>query len=85
MLTHDLIPQRGGKLLEGRVLILNRGGIPIANVLIPGRDEGKHLRSTNVAFKPGTDQVFLTTSGEGGAWIYQFRGLAKGLALFSHQ
>jgi len=72
-------------IFQGRVLILNRGGIPIANVLIPGRDEGKHLRSTNVAFKPGTDQVFLTASGEGGAWIYQFRGLAKGLALFSHQ
>jgi hypothetical protein len=29
--------------------------------------------------------VFLTASGEGGAWIYQFRGLAKGLPLFSHQ
>ena len=72
-------------IFQGRGLILNRAGIPIANVLIPGRDEGKHLRSTNVAFKPGTDQVFLTASGEGGAWIYQFRGLAKGLALFSHQ
>jgi lactonase len=72
-------------IFQGRVLILNRGGIPIANVLIPGRDEGKLLRSTNVAFKPGTDQVFLTASGEGGAWIYQFRGSAKGLPLFSHQ
>jgi len=72
-------------IFQGRVLILNKTGIPIANVLIPGRDEGKYLRSTNVAFKPGTDQVFLTTSGEGGAWIYKFRGLAKGLKLFSHQ
>ena len=72
-------------IFQGRVLILNQAGIPIANVLIPGRDEGKHLVSTNVAFKPGTDQVFLTASGEGGAWIYQFQGLAKGLALFSHQ
>jgi len=43
MLTRDLIPQRGGKLLEGRVLLLSRAGIPIANVLIPGRDEGKHM------------------------------------------
>jgi lactonase len=72
-------------IFQGRALILNKAGIPIANVLIPGRDEGKYLRSTNVAFNPGTDQVFLTTSGEGGAWIYQFRGLAKGLRLFSHQ
>ena len=70
---------------QGRVLILNKGGIPIANVLVPGRDEGKLLRTTNVAFKPGTDEVFLTVSGEGGAWIYKFRGLAEGLKLFSHQ
>jgi len=70
---------------QGRVLILNRMGIPIANVLVPGRDEGKFLRTSNVAFKPGTDEVFLTTSGEGGAWIYKFRGLAEGLRLFSHQ
>ena len=70
---------------HGRVLILNKGGIPIANVLVPGRDDGKLLRTTNVAFKPGTDEVFLTTSGEGGAWIYKFRGLAEGLKLFSHQ
>ncbi len=70
---------------HGRVLILNKGGIPVANVLVPGRDEGKLLRTTNVAFKPGTDEVFLTTSGEGGAWIYKFRGLAAGVKLFSHQ
>ena len=72
-------------IFQGRVLILNKTGIPIANVLIPGRDEGKLLRSTNVAFKPGTDEVYLTTSGDGGAWIYKFHGLAKGLKLFSHQ
>ncbi|MBW2029621.1 MAG: SMP-30/gluconolactonase/LRE family protein [Deltaproteobacteria bacterium] len=72
-------------IFQGRALILSKRGIPIANVLVPGRDEGKHLRSTNVAFKPGTDEVFLTTSGDGGAWIYKFRGLAKGLKLFSHQ
>jgi lactonase len=72
-------------MAQGRVLILNKGGIPIANVLVPGRDDGKLLRTTNVAFKPGTDEVFLTTSGEGGAWIYRFRGVAEGLTLFSHQ
>lgn len=72
-------------IFQGRALILNKTGIPIANVLIPGRENGKLLRSTNVAFKPGTDEVYLTTSGDGGAWIYMFRGLAKGLKLFSHQ
>lgn len=72
-------------VFHGRLVILNNGGIPIAQVLIPGRDEGKLLRTTNVAFKPGTDDVYITASGEGGAWIYKFRGLAQGLKLFSHQ
>ena len=72
-------------IFQGRALILNKAGIPIANVLIPGRDEGKYLRTTNLAFKPGTDEVFITTSGEGGAWIFTFRGLAEGIKLYSHQ
>jgi lactonase len=72
-------------IFQGRVLIMSNTGIPVAQVLIPGRDEGKLLRTTNLAFKPGTDQAFITTSGTGGAWIYKFKGLAKGLKLYSHQ
>jgi lactonase len=72
-------------IFQGRILVLSGTGIPIAQVLIPGRDEGMLLRTTNVAFKPGTDQAYITTSGTGGAWIYRFKGLAKGLTLFSHQ
>lgn len=72
-------------IFQGRAVVLNNRGIPVANVVIPGRDRGKHLITTNVAFKPGTNQAFMTASGEGGAWIYTFRGLAKGLTLYSHQ
>ena len=71
-------------IFQGRALILNKRGVPVANVLIPGRDRGKHLGTTNLAFKPGTNEVFIMAWGEGGAWIYKFRGLAKGLKLFSH-
>jgi lactonase len=70
---------------QGRIVVLNGQGIPIANVVIPGRDEGKLLKTTNLAFKPGTREGYITTSGKGGAWIYKFTGLDKGLALFSHQ
>ena len=70
---------------QGRFLVFNYGGVPIAQVLIPGRDEGKHLITTNLAFKPGTDEVYATVSGKGGAWIYKFKGLAPGLKLYSHQ
>ena len=38
-------------IFQGRVLILNNRGIPVANVLIPDRDQGKHLRTTNVALQ----------------------------------
>ena len=72
-------------IFQGRAVVLNNRGIPVANVVIPGRDRGKHLITTNAAFKPGTNQAFITASGEGGAWIYTFRGLAKGLTLYSHQ
>jgi lactonase len=69
---------------QGRIIVSNALGIPVANVVIPGRDDGKTLATTNLAFKPGTDEGYITTSGIGGAWIFTFRGLAKGLRLFSH-
>ena len=70
---------------QGRVIILNSLGIPVANVVVPERDEGKHLKTSNLAFKPGTSEVYLCASGEGGAWIFKFSGLAEGLPLFSHR
>ncbi|MFC1902241.1 SMP-30/gluconolactonase/LRE family protein, partial [Chloroflexota bacterium] len=70
---------------QGRIIVLNPNGIPVANIIVPGRDEGKYLRTTNLAFKPGTSEGYITLSGEGGAWIYKFQGLAKGLTLYSHQ
>ena len=70
---------------QGRIIVLNRQGIPVANVIIPGRDEGKFLRTSNLAFRPGTAEGYITTSGDGGAWICKFEGLAKGLPLFSHR
>ncbi len=69
---------------QGRVIVSNALGIPVANILIPGRDEGKLLGTSNLAFKPGTDEGYITTSGSGGAWIYTFKGLTRGLNLFSH-
>jgi lactonase len=72
-------------IFQGRAVILNNRGVPIANVVIPGREEGKHLVTSNLAFKPGSDEAYITAGGEGGAWIYKFHGLAEGLRLYSHQ
>jgi len=72
-------------IFQGRAVILNNRGVPIANVVIPGREGAKHLVTPNLAFKPGTNEVYIIAGGEGGAWIYKFRGLAQGLKLYSHQ
>ena len=70
---------------QGRIIVLNARGIPVANVIIPGREDGKYLSTSNLAFRPSTSEGYITTSGEGGGWIYKFKGLAEGLPLFSHQ
>jgi lactonase len=70
---------------QGRIIVLNSLGIPVANVVVPGRDDGRNLRTSNLAIKPGTDEGYLVTSGTAGAWIFKFKALAEGLILFSHQ
>jgi lactonase len=70
---------------QGRFLVLSKTGIPVAQILVPGRDEGKSLLTTNAAFKPGTDQGFITAGGPDGGWVYTFHGLGRALKLFSHQ
>jgi lactonase len=72
-------------VFQGRIEVLSKNGIPVANIIIPGREEGLHLGTTNIAFRPGTDELCLTVWGEGGAWIYTAKGLAKGAALYSHK
>jgi lactonase len=70
---------------QGRIVVLNPKGIPVANVLMPGRDEGMHLAVTNLKFKPGTDEAYATVSGKGGGWVYKFKGLAKAVTMFGDQ
>jgi lactonase len=73
---------------QGRVLALNRNGIPIGQVLLPGREVGHNLRSTSMAMRPGTDEVCIVTSdGDGGqgATIFRARAFAQALPLYSHQ
>jgi lactonase len=56
---------------QGRVLVLSPGGIPIGQILLPGRETGHNLKSASLAFKPGTNEVYIVASdgagGQGGA------------------
>ena len=72
-----------GKPIElGRVLAFNRNGIPIGQVLLPGRDSGHNLASTSMAIRPGTNDLFIVTSdgtGGQGATIFHAKVFAQAL------
>lgn len=60
----------------GRVLVLNSEGTPVANVIIPEREQGSRMMSSNLAIKPGTSEAYLLTAGFGeGSHIYVFETL----------
>jgi lactonase len=71
---------------QGRVLVLNRSGIPIGQVLLPGRDHGHNLQSTSMALRPGTNDLYIVTSdgsGGQGATIFHAKVFAQALRPFS--
>ncbi|EHY93534.1 MULTISPECIES: SMP-30/gluconolactonase/LRE family protein [Staphylococcus] len=66
---------------QGKVLVFNKKGSPIGQILMPGRDQGHMLRSTHPAFIPGTDQLIICANdieNDGGSWIYTVKAFAKG-------
>ncbi len=77
--------------MQGRVLVFNKMGFPIGQILIPGRETGSNLFSSHVAFIPGTDQMIICTSdgpgtpgGKGGR-LFTARGFAKGAQEYQFQ
>ncbi len=67
---------------DGRVLVLNRYGIPVANVIVPGREEGRNLMTPNLVMKHGTKEAYLCVAGSEGSWIYRFEALAEAQVLY---
>lgn len=75
---------------QGRVLVFNKRGYPIGQILMPGRDKGKMLRSTHPQFIPGTNQLIICTNDiennfEGGSMLYTVNGFAKGHESYQFQ
>ena len=60
----------------GRCLILNRSGIPVANVLVSEREAGDCMGTPNLALKPGTSEGYLIGCGARGSWVFKFKTLA---------
>ncbi|HXY74275.1 MAG TPA: SMP-30/gluconolactonase/LRE family protein [Dehalococcoidales bacterium] len=67
---------------HGRVLILDKDGFPLANVLLENRDN--YLGSTAVSIKPGTNEGYVVAAGTSGAAIFRFQALASAITMYSH-
>lgn len=67
---------------QGRILAFNPIGIPIGQVLLPGRDEGHNLASTSLAIDPHSNNLFAVASdmdqGQG-ATIFHAGAFSRGL------
>ena len=68
---------------QGRVLCFNARGIPVRQILLPGREAGKNLLSTSLALSPAGPEMFIVTSNEEKqepAGIFRAGALAPGQA-----
>lgn len=67
---------------QGRVLAFNKNGIPIGQIVLPSREQGKNLLSTSLAIRPGGKDLYAVTgnaeNGEG-ATIFYSQAFGKGL------
>lgn len=69
---------------QARVLVFNRNGIPIGQILLPQRESGHHLLSTSLAIHPETRDLYIV-SGDGGnglgANIFYSKAFSRGITV----
>jgi len=73
---------------QGRILVFSPYGMPIGQILLPGREEDLWLKSTSLALDPDSRELLIVSRdviGGQGAMIFSARGPAPGLRMFSHQ
>lgn len=73
---------------QGRVLVFDPAGIPIGQILLPGREQGRNLQSTNLAISPDTDDLYVVAADDDpmrGSAVFHAHGYAPSAPLFSHQ
>ncbi len=73
---------------QGRVMVFNRNGLPIGQIVLPDRDKGRNLKSTSLAIRPGHRELFIVANSgtePGGAMIFRSGAFAPAPLPFSHQ
>ena len=73
---------------QGRIMVFNKNGFPVGQILVPGRDEGHNLRTTSMVIKPGTDDMYIFTNdwdGGEGSTIFHAKALAPASTPYAWQ
>jgi lactonase len=64
---------------QGRILILNRDGFPIGQILMPKREQGRNLLGTHATVRPGTKEIYISCADDTtdeGSWIMKSEAFA---------
>lgn len=68
---------------QGRVLVFSPMGIPVAQVLLPGREEGRNLLCTSLALRQDAKEMYVVSGNPQGsphgAHVFGAPSLAEGL------
>lgn len=70
---------------QGRVMVFNRNGLPIGQIVLPDRDKGRNLKSTSLAIRPGHRELFIVANSgtePGGAMIFRSGAFAPAPFVF---
>ncbi|RFP08380.1 SMP-30/gluconolactonase/LRE family protein [Duganella sp. BJB488] len=73
---------------QARILVFSPNGVPIGQILLPGREQNHFLTVSSMAFLPGSREMLIVAwdeIGGRGAMIFKAQGFAKGATLFSHR
>lgn len=63
---------------QGRVMVFNRNGFPIGQILLEGMEQGLYAACTHPMIRPGTKEIYICTNdSEKGAWIFKAEAFAE--------
>lgn len=65
---------------QGRVLVLNKNGLPIGQILLPNREHNLWVTHTDI--RPGTNELYIIAAddtGSDGCWIFKTQAFAKAI------
>ncbi|QXZ10712.1 SMP-30/gluconolactonase/LRE family protein [Comamonas sp. Y33R10-2] len=73
---------------QGRIMVFDSEGLPIGQILLPGRTDGKFLKVASLIIDHQSRDMYIVARDElkkHGSWIFKSKAFAQGTRLYSHQ